>query len=70
MFVIRNKTMKLINGKFQYIGEEINSNFVQLTNKENARRFETEEEAKSYMKQNKIKDGELELLWSTILWEE
>ena len=62
MFVIRNKTMKLINGKFQYIGEEINSNFVQLTNKENARRFETEEEAKSYMKQNKIKDGELELL--------
>ena len=62
MFVIRNKTMKMINSKFQYIGEEINSNFVQLTNKENARRFETEEEAKSYMKQNKIKDGELELL--------
>ena len=62
MFVIRNKTMKMINSKFQYIGEEINSNFVKLTDKENAKRFETEEEAKSYMKQNKIKDCELELL--------
>lgn len=62
MFVIRDKTMKAINGRFQYIGEEINSNWVKLTDKEHARIFETEEEAKNYMKQNKIKGGELELL--------
>ena len=61
MFIIVDKKLKNMNVQFKYFGEIENQNWIKLTDKEHAKRFETEQEAKAFMKANKVK-GELELL--------
>ena len=55
MFIIYAKTLKKLSYDKCYIAEDINENWTKLDDKERARRFRSEEEARKFIKANRWK---------------
>lgn len=50
MFIIYEKTFKKLSYGKCYIAEDLNENWIKLNDKEHARRFQSEEEARKFIK--------------------